>query len=121
MSAKELDPVARYAVGTPSLKFTLQVMDVDNQYNPIPLDLTGQTAINLRFTKPDGSSVLVAGSPADPAELTNGTVMAILPSADDPDPVLTLDQKGIWQYITKIDFPAGRQIISTDPQVFYVV
>ena len=94
---------------------------MDVQYNPIPLNLTGHTSVNLRFQKPDGTRVFCGAAPSDPDDLTNGTVTCTLPSNADPEPKLTLDQTGIWNYIAKVNFPAGRQVISAEPQIFYVV
>ena len=96
-------------------------MDVDNQYNPIPLDLTGYTGMNIRMVKPDGTVVFCGAQPSDPTDLRNGTITCTTPSRDEVDPAFTLDQPGIWQYTGRINFPAGRQVNSTDKQVFYVV
>ena len=61
MSAKELDPVPRHSLGRIGVTFEIQLTDVDNQYNPIPLDITaegsGYGELLLEFTKPDGSVV----------------------------------------------------------------
>lgn len=80
--------------------FRFLINDCDDDGNVIgPLDLTGLTAVVLRFKKPCGRYVEKTTTPEAP--LTSGVVLYVT-VADD------LDTAGVWKGEVVPDLPDGK-------------
>ena len=123
MSAKEADPVRRYSIRQSPVTFEVTMMDVDNQYNPIPLDLTGSTGQIFRFQRPDGTVERCFGGAKDPDDLTNGTIECVMDDAVRTQQGLGtfFDQVGIWTFWPEVKWRDSGRIEIGGKHIFYVV
>ena len=108
-----------YNKGQIGVEFRVQLVDTDNPYNPVPIDLTGYQELKMHFTKPDGSAVEVDAEPADSSNLPD-TEIKYLNDNDEQDN-LVLDQKGLWSYTASVRYTNQNYIKGLPQRTFWVV
>ena len=83
-----------YSKGQTHVKFSVQLVDNDNPYNIVPLDLDGYTELKIIFRKPDGTIIEKDASVSAGRPLTDTEIEYV-----DNDPAGSiLDHIGKWRF-----------------------
>lgn len=103
--------MAKYGLGQTNIAFSVLIENLDNPYNPKPLDLTGAMNAKVVFIKPDGKRV------EGDAVIDGNNITYTITG----DTAIQLDQRGQWQYTAEVEIQDNSRVIGTAKQVFWVV
>ncbi len=113
------DQAEIYAQGHKGLKFTGQLLNIDDADDPMPQSLINEMIVYVIFKKPDGTISVQLGELEDEnADLSDGA--DIVYHDDDADEPSLLDQRGYWEYTIAVYFSNGTYIESPYLEGFWV-
>ena len=104
-----------YALGQVGVQFRVQLLDTDNPYNPVPIDLAMYQELKIVFTRPDGTTFAKDAEPVDDSNLDDTEIHFI----NDSESVL--DQRGLWSYTASVKYGNSNYIKGIPKQSFWVV
>ncbi len=81
-----------------------------------PRDLTGYTALEVIFIKPNGKTIIKPAVPDNPGNLADSNIMWT-----NNTPPSILDKPGVWEFQVAAHFGASAYVPSYQSVVFWVV
>ena len=107
--------INKYTIGQRPIEFLIKIKIADNKHNLETLDLTGYTALFIKFRKPNGKTFTKPALPKDTAKLTD-TFLRYLNNEESGS---ILDQAGEWNF-TGIVEKNGVFLPGVTKNIFYV-
>jgi len=112
---REVDQILkRYSLGQIGVEFRIKLLDTDNPYNPVPIDLTNNTELKIIFTRPDGTTFSEDAEVADD-NLEDTEIKYV----NDSESIL--DQRGLWSYTASVKYTNNNYIKGIPKQSFWII